>query len=146
MPEMGIPMAGADLGALHEELAVLFLHDQRRFQGGVKAGPAGAGIEFILGAEQGLAGDHVHVDALLVVIPVAVAEGGFGRLLLGDPVLEWVEALLDLLLVGASPGSLLWRGGAAFLRQASRRFLGQGGAGSPEQAEEQGQGTQGTCR
>ena len=55
---------------------------------------------------KGLAADHVHVDAGLVVVPVGVAERRLGAGLAGDAVLFGGEPLLEFFLGGFGGGVL----------------------------------------
>ena len=71
------------------------LHDLLRVEGGEKARPAGSAVEFRLRRKERLPGDDIDIDALLLVVPVGVAEGGFGSAFAGDVVLLAGEALTE---------------------------------------------------
>ena len=74
--EVGIALRRADLGAVHAVGGIGFFGDGRGVDRPGEAGPAGAGIELVGGAEEGLAGDDINVDACLFVVPVGVEVGG----------------------------------------------------------------------
>jgi hypothetical protein len=120
--EVGVAVLRAHLGAAHEELAVRASDDVLGFERLPEGGPAGAGLVLVLRAEEGLAADHVDVDPCLVVVPVLVAEGGLGALVLGhlvlhvgQPLAQDVVARLRVLAVGVGAlpvhGLLLLGGG-----------------------------------
>jgi len=69
----------------------------------MKAGPAGTGLEFPLRAEEGFAGDDVHIDTSLLIVPVWVTEGRFGACFLGHGVLQRREPTLDFVFGGPLP-------------------------------------------
>src|SRR5690606_6640346 len=58
--------------------AVDGLCDILRCNGLPEAGPAGAGIVFVLAAEQGNSRARQNIDAGLLVVPVGIAERRFG--------------------------------------------------------------------
>ena len=60
------------------------LDDVRGLDRAGEARPAGSAVELVGRREQRLARDDVDVDAVVVVVPVLVAERGFGAVLLGD--------------------------------------------------------------
>ena len=66
-----------------EELRVAIFDQRIAGNGAGKAGPAGAGFEFVVESEQRLAGHDVDVDTRLFVVPVFILEGTLGRCLLG---------------------------------------------------------------
>src|SRR5580692_6679036 len=68
----------ADLGARHPERAVLFRNDSIRFDGLREARPTGSRLELVRGAEEGLPGRDVDIEARAVVVPKAVAKRGLG--------------------------------------------------------------------
>src|SRR5262245_33436195 len=76
-----------NLGPPHEELPVLALGDVPGDDRPGEARPAGARVELVERAEEGLAGDDVDVDPGLVVVPELVAERRLGRLALRHLVL-----------------------------------------------------------
>lgn len=94
--EVGVGLLGTDFGADHAVAGVGQFDDGLRINGAEEAGPAGAGIEFVGGAEEGLARDDVDVDARFFVVPVGVAKGRFGPAFAGDVVLEGGEASLGI--------------------------------------------------
>src|SRR5256885_8159870 len=113
-------MRRADLGAYHEEGAVRLLADIAGLERLREAGPPGAGIELVEGAEERLARDDVHVDPGLVVVPVLVVERPLGRVALRHLVLQRRErapqvAVARLLEVHGMPSSRP-RGGGGRLR------------------------------
>ena len=64
----------AHLDAVGKKRPVLALYDVTGLQRLGEARPTRAGIVFVQGAEQGLAGHNVHIDTRLLVIPVFVLE------------------------------------------------------------------------
>ena len=86
--QVGVAVFAADFGAGHEQGAVYFFDDVLRYERLGKAGPAGAGFEFVRGTKEGFAGDDIDVDAGFFVVPELVFEGGFGPLFLGYVELE----------------------------------------------------------
>src|SRR5690606_23579262 len=77
MAEMRVAAAAQDLRALHGEAAVGLGADRGRFDGGVEARPAGAGIVLGGGVEQRLAAADADVGAGLLA---GVARAGEGPL------------------------------------------------------------------
>ena len=86
----------------HAQAGVPPLHHGRRLDGGGKGRPAALAVEFVQRGEQRFAGDHVHVDALGVPVPVLVVKGGLGGVLLGHLVLLGGQLFADDLL-GRAP-------------------------------------------
>ena len=82
-------------------LSVLVLHDVFLHERLGEARPPGAGVELVGGDEQGFAGNDIHIDAFLLVVPVLVRKGPLGALLLGHLVLERCQLLLDRLIRGS---------------------------------------------
>ena len=89
--EVGIAFGGADFDAFHAVGIIFFFDDDVLFNGAGEAGPSGAGIKFVFGTEERLAGDNGDVNALAVVVPIFVFEGRFRSALGGDVVLERCE-------------------------------------------------------
>ena len=88
MAEMGITMFAPDLDARHEKMMVFLLHDIARLKRLSEARPSGAGFIFVLGAEQGLPGNDIDVNAFSMVIPVFIPERRFGALFLSHFILH----------------------------------------------------------
>ena len=90
-----------------------------------KARPATAGIEFVGRAEQGFAADNVHVNAGFEQVVVFVAEGVFGRAVLGNLVLLFGQEAFEFGVAGfficCRVEAFALRGGFGFVRQ---RFVG----------------------
>src|SRR6266496_2184002 len=85
-------------GATREKRVVgrgphVFLED-----GLVETGPAGAGLELVLGAKQVKAAADTLVNARLVIVPVLAGKGAFCALFAGDLELLRVEQLLPFFL------------------------------------------------
>ena len=72
------------------------LGDGRRLDGPREAGPAAAGVELVLRAEERLSAHHVHVDAGCKQVVILMREGALGAALLRDAVLLGAQALLQL--------------------------------------------------
>ena len=90
-----------------------------------KARPAAAGIEFVDRAEQGFAADDVHINAGFEQVVVFVAEGVFGRAILGNLVLLFGQEVFEFgiagLFIRCRVKAFALRGGFGFARQ---RFVG----------------------
>src|ERR1043165_4159735 len=89
--EVGIGGFGAHFGPLHKGGSVGFLGDLVFLDWLGKAWPAGAGIEFIQRTEQRFAGNNIHINTGLMIVPICVLERRFRAALLGDAKLQWVE-------------------------------------------------------
>ena len=85
--EMAVAVRGAHLGADHQMAEVALLDDVGGLDRLGEARPAGTAVELVDRREQRLAGDHVDVDAGLVVVPVLAGERPLGAVLLGHVVL-----------------------------------------------------------
>lgn len=72
----------------HAMTGILFLVNSFFLQGLGKAGPATAGIIFIPGAKQWFTGYDIHIKARLVIIPVLIAKGWLGCIVLSNLVLQ----------------------------------------------------------
>ena len=96
MAQVRIGGLAAHLDAPHVVAEVLVLGDGRRLDGPREAGPAAAGIELVLRAEERLAAHHVHVDAGCKQVVILVREGALGAALLRDAILLGAQALLQL--------------------------------------------------
>ena len=81
MAQVGAAPAADDLGATHEQAAILMLGDAFGSERGGEAGPAATGIEFGRRLEQRLAAADAAVGAGLLAVPVFAAEGALGALL-----------------------------------------------------------------
>ena len=90
-----------------------------------KAWPAAAGIKFVGRAEQGFAADDVHINAGLEQMVVFVAEGVFGRAVLGNLVLLFGQDAFEFgsagFFIRCRVEAFALRGGFGFARQ---RFVG----------------------
>src|SRR5712671_6490838 len=96
MAQVRVALGAEDLGTAHEHAVVVFGGDVFLRGRGREAGPAGAGIElFVAAEERGTAADAA-VDALLVVVPVLPGEGALGALLARDGELFGCQILLPL--------------------------------------------------
>jgi hypothetical protein len=65
--------------------------------GSAETRPTGAGIELVQGTKERLAGDNVHVDAGLVIVPIGIPERRLGPALLRHRKLLRAEGLAQLL-------------------------------------------------
>ena len=90
-----------------------------------KARPAAAGIKFVGRAEQGFAADDVHINAGFEQVVVFVAEGVFGRAVLGNLVLLFGQEAFEFgsagFFIRCRVKAFALRGGFGFARQ---RFVG----------------------
>src|SRR5262245_28879029 len=84
---MTVAVLGADLGPCHAVRAVNVLDDVRGLDGPRETGPSCPAVELVEGCEERLAGNHVDVEARLLVVPVFVGEGALGSVSLRDAVL-----------------------------------------------------------
>src|SRR5512143_667703 len=82
MTEVCVAVFAPYLGPYREPAPVLFLHDIARLEGFGEARPSRAGIVFVQGTEQGLAGDDIDIDARFLVVPVFIMEGWLRAVLL----------------------------------------------------------------
>ena len=83
-----------NLRAEHVMAFVSMLCDAFRFQRFSETGPAASGIKFIQGAEQRFAGNNIHVDALLLMVPVFIVEGRLRSVVLGYFILDFSQLFL----------------------------------------------------
>ena len=91
MAEVAAATAADDLGATHEQAAILMLGDAFGSERGGEAGPATAGIEFGRRLEQRFAAADAAIGAGILAVPVFAAEGALGAFLAGDVVLHGRE-------------------------------------------------------
>jgi hypothetical protein len=70
--QVGVAVLAANLGAYAEQAAVFPGDNVAGLQGFGKAGPPGAGVILVQGAEQRLARDDIHVNALPVLAALRV--------------------------------------------------------------------------
>src|ERR1035437_7006134 len=77
---MSVALAAQRLGAAHGEAVVGFGAHVLRGGRRPETGPAAAGFEFLVAAEQGVAAAHAAVHAGFVIVPVAAGKGAFGSL------------------------------------------------------------------
>jgi hypothetical protein len=73
-----------------------------RLQRAGEAGPPGSRIELVRGAEQGLAGHHIHIDARFVVVPVFIVERRFGAVFTATRYCSGVSVCLSCSSLGIS--------------------------------------------
>ena len=109
MAQVGVGVGGQHLGAHHAVAAVGTLLHQGGVQGTGKAGPAAAAGKLVGREEEGPAGGDVYIDPRPLLLPIGVAEGRLGALLLGNGVLLGSQAAGKLLPGGKGPA--LVRGG-----------------------------------
>ena len=97
---MGVCLLASHFRPDHPVTAVLVLSDAGLVDGPGEAGPTTASIILILGAEKGLAGDDVYIDAFSLVIPVLILERGLRTAVLGYFKLKGSQPLFQRLPVG----------------------------------------------
>src|SRR5512136_689515 len=95
MAEVGIGVFTPHLDALHEKAPVFFFHNVFWFKGLCKTWPSGSRFEFVQRNEQGFAGYNVHINALLMVIPVLILERSFGSVFLSHLILQRGQSFLQ---------------------------------------------------
>lgn len=81
MTEMGITIFASHLDALHEETPVFFLHNTLGLKGLRKAWPSGAGVKFVMGAEERFPGDNIDIKTLSLVVPIFILKRPFSAIL-----------------------------------------------------------------
>ena len=90
-----------------------------------EARPAAAGIEFVGRAEQGFAADDVHINTGFEQVVVFVAEGVFGRAVLGNLILLFGQKAFEFgsagFFIRCRVEAFALRGSLGFARQ---RFVG----------------------
>ena len=96
MAEMAAAAGTMDFGAEHAVDAVLAGLDGLFVEGGVEAGPAGAALEFGVGAEQRAGAAGAMVDALALFGVQRAGAGAFGAVVAHDLVLLGGQALAPL--------------------------------------------------
>ena len=74
---MGPAFGGGHLDANHSVGAVFFFEDTPLGERLEKTGPAGAGIEFVIGGKECFSVDDIHINAGRMVIPVSILKGRF---------------------------------------------------------------------
>ena len=62
--------------------------------------PARAGVELVARREERFTRDDIHIDAILVTVPVFVLERRLGPLVLGDAILHRIEAATEFFVGG----------------------------------------------
>jgi len=93
---VAVALKAPDLHPLHAVAEIGLLLHVLIFQGPGEAGPAGSGVELVQGGEERLAGDHIHIDAWLFVVPELVVEGRLSAALLGYMELQGGQLLLEI--------------------------------------------------
>ena len=93
--EVRVGVSRANLRARHAQRAIGLRRDVLGHERTREARPAGAGLELVGRAEERLAGDDVHVNARLVVVPICVLERPLGGFVLRDLVLQRRELFLQ---------------------------------------------------
>src|SRR4030095_2876997 len=103
MTEMGAALTAHRFGAPHQKTVVIFGLDVLLRYRLPKAWPAGAGIEFGVGAKELVAATSAAIHPLLVVIPIFAGKRAFGALLtanlnmfVGEFLLPFFIGLFDL--------------------------------------------------
>src|SRR4051812_35474970 len=97
MAKVAIAMLGTNLGPCHAVRAVHVLDDVRCLKGPRETRPSRPAVELVEGCEERLAGNHVDVEAGLLVVPVFVGEGALGSV-----------SLRDTVLLGSQPRDRFW--------------------------------------
>lgn len=87
MPEVGAALAIHYFPSFHAIAKVFYQSYRVRIDGGKETGPAGAGIEFRIGAEDGLKGGGGIIGPFLVEMVVFSGKGAFGACLPEDIIL-----------------------------------------------------------
>ena len=94
MSQMRAAAVTRDFSTDHAMAGIAMLIDNLTGEWTGEAGPATAGVVFVIGVKQfGLAAAAM-VDAAVMAIPVLAGEGGFGAFLAGDAVFVWGEFTL----------------------------------------------------
>src|SRR5205807_763062 len=76
--KVAVAVLGANLGPCHAVRAVNVLDDVPGLEGPRETRPSRPAVELVEGCEERLAGNHVDVEARLLVVPVFVGEGALG--------------------------------------------------------------------
>src|ERR1700692_3050887 len=87
MPKMAVAMARAYLSPGHAVADIRVLDHVLGIERLGEARPAGAAFELVERSKERLAGDNVHVDARLLVVPIRVIEGPLRRVPLRHAIL-----------------------------------------------------------
>src|SRR5436305_13002475 len=85
--KVAVAVLGTNLGPYHAMRAVHVLNDVRSFERPRETRPSRAAVELVEGREERLAGNHIDVEARLLVVPVFVGERALGPGSLRDAVL-----------------------------------------------------------
>ncbi len=88
MTQMGIGKFAAHLGSNRKEAPVFLFYNTLRMQGLCETGPARTGDKLVRRAKQSFSADHINIDSLGLIVPVLIAKGSFGRILLGNLILK----------------------------------------------------------
>jgi len=99
MAKVGIAGFGTRFDPYHSVARVFHLNDFLFLDWLVKAGPTGATIKFGFRGKERFAGDDIHVDAFLFVVPVGVVERGFSAAFAGNLVLHGGELIAEFFFV-----------------------------------------------
>ena len=129
MPGVVAVFRESDLGSGRHGLPVRVVRDVLVIDGSDEAWPPRAAFVFVRRAEQPLAGDHVDVDAVFLVVPELVPERGLGAFLLGDLVLQRCQAVFQLLVGGAGVSGFGFHGLVILLGVREPRDEGGQGKG-----------------
>ena len=125
MSQVRIGGMAAHFGAAHVVAEIVVFGNGGGINRVGEARPAAAGIEFVGRAEQGFAADDVHINAGFEQVVVFVAEGVFGRAVLGNLVLLFGQETFEFgstgFFIRCRVETFALRGGFGFARQ---RFVG----------------------
>ncbi len=123
--QMRIGGVAAHFGAAHVVAEIIVFGNGFCINRAREARPAAAGIIFVGGAEQRFAADNVHINAGFEQMVVFVAEGIFGRAVLGNLVLLFGQGAFEFgvtrFFIRCRVEAFALRCGLGFARQ---RFVG----------------------
>ena len=91
MPQMRIGGYGSDLSAPHPMGGIGFFDNGFRIHRLRKTGPPRAGIKFVDRCKKNLPRNHIHIQALPLMIPIGIVKGRLGAVFFGDIMLEGGE-------------------------------------------------------
>ena len=110
MAEVSIALGTAGFDTRHPVALVADFTDCLPIDGCPKAGPATAGIVFLIGVEQGAATAKARVTASRLILVIFASEGGFGAAFSCDAILLGRQFLLPVFVIfhdfilGVPPG------------------------------------------